>query len=119
WTEIRQKRDGFQVLANGTVSTTILPDVFPVRDFPISRTTELGLYAQDEMRLADGRLSLVPGIRVDHYRLKPELDEIFAADNPGMAVASLTKTSVSPKFGAVWRFDGHWSLFAGYSHGFR
>ncbi|WP_305806187.1 TonB-dependent hemoglobin/transferrin/lactoferrin family receptor [Stenotrophomonas sp. YIM B06876] len=119
WTEIRQKRDGFQVLANGTVSTTILPDVFPVRDFPVSKTTELGLYAQDEMRLAEGRLSLVPGIRVDHYRLKPEMDAIFATDNPGMPVASLSKTSVSPKFGAVWRFDDQWSLFAGYSHGFR
>jgi hypothetical protein len=38
------------VLANGGTSTTILPDAFPVRDFPISKTTELGLYAQDEMR---------------------------------------------------------------------
>ncbi|WP_313318431.1 TonB-dependent hemoglobin/transferrin/lactoferrin family receptor [Stenotrophomonas sp.] len=119
WTEIRQKRDGFQVLANGTVSNMIMPDDFPVRDFPISKTTELGLYVQDEMRLADGRLSLVPGLRVDQYRLSPELDTIFSEDNPGMAVASLNKTSVSPKFGMVWRFDEQWSLFAGYAHGFR
>lgn len=119
WTEIRQKRDGYQVLANGSTSTTIVPDAFPVRDFPISKTTELGLYVQDEMRMADGRLSLVPGLRVDHYRLKPELDTIFREDNPGIAVASLNKTSVSPKLGMVWRFDDQWSLFAGYAHGFR
>jgi hemoglobin/transferrin/lactoferrin receptor protein len=119
WTETRQKRDGYQVLANGAISTTILPDAFPVRDFPISKTTELGLYAQDEMRFADGRFSLVPGVRVDHYELRPEVDGIFSADNPGMAVSGLTKTSVSPKLGMVWRFADQWSLFAGYAHGFR
>ena len=119
WTETRQKRDGYQVLANGQTSTTILPDAFPVRDFPISRTTELGLYVQDEMRFADGRFSLVPGVRVDHYELRPDVDPIFAADNPGMPVSDLTKTSVSPKLGMVWRFAEQWSLFAGYAHGFR
>ncbi|MEG0184602.1 MAG: TonB-dependent hemoglobin/transferrin/lactoferrin family receptor [Stenotrophomonas sp.] len=118
-TEIRQKRDGYQVSNRGVVSTTILPDAFPVRDFPISKTTELGLYAQDEMRMADGRLSLVPGVRVDRYELKPELDSIFADDNPGVAVSQLKKTSVSPKLGMVWRFSDEWSLFAGYSRGFR
>ncbi|MCL0318064.1 hypothetical protein M2T24_27285, partial [Escherichia coli] len=51
-TEIRQKRDGYQVSKAGVVSNTVLPDTFPVRDFPISKTTELGLYAQDEMRFA-------------------------------------------------------------------
>ncbi|WP_163047492.1 TonB-dependent receptor domain-containing protein, partial [Acinetobacter nosocomialis] len=70
---------------------TVLPDTFPVRDFPISKTTELGLYAQDEMRFADGRLSLVPGVRVDRYELKPEVDGIFAEDNPTTAVAQLKK----------------------------
>ncbi|WP_425528632.1 TonB-dependent hemoglobin/transferrin/lactoferrin family receptor [Stenotrophomonas maltophilia] len=118
-TEIRQKRDGYQVSKAGVVSNTVLPDTFPVRDFPISKTTELGLYAQDEMRFADGRLSLVPGVRVDRYELKPEVDGIFAEDNPTTAVAQLKKTSVSPKLGMVWRFTDEWSLFAGYARGFR
>ncbi|SFS05870.1 hemoglobin/transferrin/lactoferrin receptor protein [Stenotrophomonas maltophilia] len=118
-TEIRERRDGYQVSRAGVVSSTIVPDAFPVRDFPISRTTELGLYAQDEMRLAEGRLSLVPGVRVDRYELKPEVDGIFAEDNPGVAVAQLKKTSVSPKLGMVWRFTDRWSLFAGYARGFR
>ncbi|WMJ67868.1 TonB-dependent hemoglobin/transferrin/lactoferrin family receptor [Stenotrophomonas sp. 24(2023)] len=118
-TEIRQKRDGYQVSSTGVVSTTVTPDAFPVRDFPITTTTELGLYAQDEMRLAGGKLSLVPGVRVDRYELKPDVDSIFAQDNPGLAVAQLKKTSVSPKLGMVWRFADQWSLFAGYAHGFR
>ena len=118
-TEVRQKRDGYQINSRGVFSTTVLPDAFPVRDFPISKVTELGLYVQDEMRLADGKLSLVPGVRVDRYELKPEMDRIFAEDNPGVTVAQLKKTSVSPKLGMVWRFADQWSLYAGYARGFR
>jgi len=120
WTRTAQLRDGVQTdLNTGQSSSTILPDVFPVRDFPLSDTTEVGLFVQDEMRLADGRLSLVPGLRVDYYRLDPEVDAIFAEDNPGVPVSGLDDTSVSPKFGAIWRFDEQWSMFANYAHGFR
>ncbi len=120
WTRTEQLRNGVQTnLDTGASSSTILPDMFPVRDFPVSETTEVGLFVQDEVRLADGRLSLVPGLRVDFYRLEPEIDAIFADDNPGVAVAGLDDTSVSPKFGAIWRFDARWSVFANYAHGFR
>ncbi len=61
----------------------------------------------------------MPGVRVDRYELKPEVDSIFAEDNPTTAVAQLKKTSVSPKLGMVWRFTDEWSLFAGYARGFR
>lgn len=119
-TQTRQKRDGRVTnLDTGTVSNAMLPDVFPVRDFPISRTTSAALYLQDEMSFADGAFRLVPGVRVDHYELQPEIDNIFAEDNPGVAVTDLTDTSVSPKLGAVWHFAPQWSLFGGYSRGFR
>lgn len=116
---VRQKRDGRVLYADGSSSPAMPPDVFPVRDFPNSETTTAALYVQDEMRFADGRVSLVPGLRIDHYRLQPEVDSIFAEDNPGVAVSDLNETSVSPKLGVVWRFAEDWSLFAGYAHGFR
>ena len=120
WTRTEQLRNALQTNLNtGATSSTIPPDAFPVRDFPLSDTTEVGVFVQDEMRLADGRLSLVPGLRVDWYRLEPEVDPIFADDNPGVPVAGLDDTSVSPKFGAIWRFDERWSMFANYAHGFR
>ena len=74
---------------------------------------------QDEIGLAGGKLRLVPALRVDRYELEPESDPIFAADNPGVALAGLNKTSVSPKLGAVWHFNDDWSLFGGYARGFR
>ncbi|WP_434989425.1 TonB-dependent hemoglobin/transferrin/lactoferrin family receptor [Xanthomonas melonis] len=120
WTDTRAKRDGYSLnLANGAISNRVGQDVFPVRDFPKSETTKVGLYAQDEIGLLDGRLSLTPGVRVDYFRLSPQIDGIFREDNPGVGVATIDQTQVSPKFGAVWRFSDAWSAYANYAHGFR
>ncbi|WDK57463.1 TonB-dependent hemoglobin/transferrin/lactoferrin family receptor [Xanthomonas campestris pv. campestris] len=120
WTDTREKRDGYSLnLANGAVSKLVGQDLFPVRDFPMSETTKLGVYAQDEMRLLDGRLSLIPGVRVDYFRLSPRVDDIFRQDNPGVAAETIDEQQVSPKFGAVWRFSDAWSAYANYAHGFR
>ncbi|GGA67802.1 sugar transporter [Arenimonas soli] len=119
-TDIRQKRDGLSInLATGAATPVVMPDVFPVRDFPVSRTTTTSLYLQDEMLFADGDFRLVPGLRVDRYELRPEADPIFIADNPGVPLSDVRETSVSPKLGAVWHFADRWSLFGGYARGFR
>ena len=119
-TETRQKRDGLRIFPLTGVSTpAMLPDVFPVRDFPNSRTTNAALYLQDEIAFVGGDVRLIPALRVDRYELDPEVDDIFAGDNPGVEVSSLAETSLSPKLGAVWHFAGAWSLFGGYSRGFR
>ncbi|WP_296279690.1 TonB-dependent hemoglobin/transferrin/lactoferrin family receptor [Pseudoxanthomonas sp.] len=119
-TETRQKRDGLRTFPLTGVSTPVMsPDTFPVRDFPVSKTTTAALYVQDEISFADGTFRLVPGLRVDHYRLDPQHDAIFDADNPGVALADIRETSVSPKLGMVWTFAPAWSLFGGYAHGFR
>lgn len=116
----KEKRDGTSTnLATGAVSNLVGQDRFPVRDFPVSRTIKVGAYAQDEMRFADGRFSLIPGLRVDYYRLDPTLDNIFVEDNPGVAVEGMRQTSVSPKLGGVWRLNDRWSLYANYARGFR
>jgi len=118
--ETRQKRDGLRTFPLTGVGTPVmLPDVFPVRDFPVSRTTTAALYVQDEISFAEGVFRLVPGLRVDHYRLDPEQDAIFAGDNPGVVLADIRETSVSPKLGMVWKFGADWSLFGGYARGFR
>lgn len=118
--DIRQKRDGRSInLSTGAVSTTIPPDAFPVRDFPVSRTIAAGLYLQDEIETASGAWRLIPGLRIDHYALDPELDAIFAGDNPGVALSDVRETSVSPKFGVVRRLGERYSAFAGYARGFR
>lgn len=120
YTDFKQKRDGRSTnLTTGAVTSTILPDVFPVRDFPTSATTSAALYVQDEISFADGAFRLIPAVRVDHYKLDSRSDAIYEGDNPGLPIVDMTETSVSPKLGAVWHFTRDWSLFGGYQHGFR
>ena len=119
-TSTDELRDGWQLdLTTGAMSNVVMPDVYPVRDFPKSKTTNAALFVQDEMGLLDGRLSLIPALRVDHYRLDPEVDATFAEDNPGVAVDGLNSTSWSPKLGMIWRWNPSVSMFAQYAHGFR
>lgn len=119
-TDFRQKRDGRSVnLTSGVISKTISPDTFPVRDFPISKTKSAGVFVQDEIRFADGKFRLIPAVRVDRYELTSKPDAIWNGDNPGVKISDLSKTSVSPKLGAVWHFAEDWSLYGGYQRGFR
>ncbi|MEP7044625.1 MAG: TonB-dependent receptor, partial [Dokdonella sp.] len=119
-TRTEEERNGYQRdVTTGAITNVVVPDVFPVRDFPITDTTNAALFGEDEMRLVDGRLSLIPALRLDYYKLEPKPDAMFIDDNPGVATTGLTHTSWSPKFGAIWRFDDTFSAFAQYSHGFR
>lgn len=118
--ELAQKRDGRVIdLSNGQTSNVMMPDVYPVRDFPRSRVNNAALFVQDEISLADGKWTLLPGLRVDYYALRPQLDPIFAEDNPGLVPADITETNVSPKLGVVWKFARDWSGYASYARGFR
>lgn len=118
-TRTEEKRDGYQRdVATGEITNVVLPDAFPVHDFPTTDTTAAALFAQDEMRLANGRLSLIPGVRVDYFKLDPRRDALYSEANP-VAPAALEGASVSPKLGAIWRFDDVLSAFAQYARGFR
>lgn len=117
---IEQLRDGRAINGlTGAVSSTISPDSFPVRDFPLSRTRELGAYAQLDLRYLEDRLRLVPALRYDRYRLQPTLDPIFAADNPGILPVGLSAHRFSPKLGLRWQFDARLALYANAASGFR
>lgn len=119
-TETEQLRDGRQTTqATGAVTSNISPDDFPVRDFPPTTTDQYALYVQDQIDLASARVQLLPGVRVDHYELRPDSDAIFSADNPGVATEEIEETSVSPKLGVIWRMSDILSGYASYARGFR
>ena len=113
-----QSRSGSERnLTAGTQTTTIGPDAFPVRDFPITNTIEAGLYAQDDIRY--GALTVTPGLRIDYYNLDPRPDSIFVGDNPGVDPSGLKKVNVSLKLGMIWRFNERLSAYGNYARGFR
>ena len=119
-TDTKQLRNGRQItLATGAATSNIQPDNFPVRDFPKTTTDQYAFYVQDQMTFAEGSLQITPGARVDRYELHPQADPIFLADNPGVGLSHLNKTSVSPKLGGIWHFAEPLSLYASYARGFR
>ncbi|MFN4291678.1 MAG: TonB-dependent hemoglobin/transferrin/lactoferrin family receptor [Permianibacter sp.] len=119
-TDTEQLRNGYtRNPITGVTSNVLMPDVYPVRDFPLSETTETGLYLQDEIQLLNGRLLLVPALRHDRYRLNSRMDPVFAADNPGIAITDLDHEHNSPKLGVLYKLNDTHSLFAQYAEGFR
>jgi hemoglobin/transferrin/lactoferrin receptor protein len=119
-TDTAQLRDGLQRNRNtGVVTNVVIPDVFPVRDFPLSTTTESALFVENEITLADSGLVLVPGLRWDRYELAPQPDPVFAADNPGIVPVAIDADELSPRLGLAWRFTPGLSLHANYAEGFR
>ncbi len=116
----RELRDALQTtLATGAVTNHILSETFPLRDFPISDSTEWGLFVHDEIRWGSQRWTLIPALRIDHYSLSPRVDRIYREDHPDGAVVSLSDLAVSPKLGLVYRISDQWSGFAQYARGFR
>ncbi len=119
-TDISQLRTGTQRnQTDGTVSSVVGPDDFPVRDFPLSTVLEAGLYVQDEITGPAGRLTVIPGLRLDYYDLDPDLDDIFVEDNPGVATASISEQHLSPKLGLIYRINDRLSWVGQYAQGFR
>lgn len=119
-TRVVERRDGLQTnLTTGAATSTILGEVLPVRDFPISRIEEAGLYLQDEWRPGDGRWSLIPALRADWYRLQPVVDAMYAADNTNAPPVDINQSSFSPKLGVGWRISDRLALYLQYAHGFR
>jgi len=119
-TRVVERRDGLQTnLETGATTATILGESLPVRDFPVSRIREAGLYVQDEWRPRDGRWSLIPALRADWYQLEPAVDSMYAEDNPNTPPVSIDLDSLSPKLGIGWRIRDGVALFLQYAHGFR
>src|SRR5262249_12690059 len=97
-------------LISGETSNFVNGAVFPTKNFPDTDTTKLAAYVQDEIII--GRLTLLPGVRIDYYHLDPKPDAAFANSNGSdFPVHSLSKTPISPKFGATFHLTDEYTLF--------
>ncbi|HMB59458.1 MAG TPA: TonB-dependent receptor, partial [Xanthomonadales bacterium] len=119
-TESSEYRDGLQTnLETGSSSNVILGETMPVRDFPNSRSRELGVFVQDEISLAGSRWQFIPALRWDDYSLDPKPDELWLEDFPEMEVASVKDNEFTPRIGVLYQAGDYWSLYGQYARGFR
>lgn len=118
--EVEELRDGLQTnLATGVSTNILLGERFPLRDFPVSRTLEAGAYLQSELRLPERPLTLLAGLRVEHYRLSPSDDETFRSGAPTVDIVAIDDWTLTPKLAAIWQFDRGISGFVQYVRGYR
>src|SRR5690625_129008 len=106
-------------LEDGHASNVILGEVFPLRDFPRSRVSELGIYLHDEIRLWRGGPTLSPGVRWEYYDLSLGRDALFEQSYPEAETTELSTSSWQPRLGLVWPLNGSMELFAQYARGLR
>lgn len=119
-TRATESRDGRQTILNtGAVSSVVGGEPLPARDFPVTDTDRLGAFVQDSVVALDPRLTWIPGIRVDAFRVRPRADEMFASSSGGRAVASLSDEAASPKLGVLFRASEALTLNAQFATGFR
>lgn len=100
-------------LRDGTVPP--LGDVFPIRSFPNTNYTQLGLFLLDEIKLLDGSLTISPAVRFDYYKLTPKGDALY----PGVVPLGQSDEHLSPKIGMVYKFTPEVGMFANYAKGFK
>jgi hemoglobin/transferrin/lactoferrin receptor protein len=111
-------RDGLSTnLETGDQTNVLLGEVFPLRDFPISKSTETAAFIEDTISVGDWKV--IAAVRADHYRLSPDVDAMYLEDYPGYEVTSLSESDLSPKLGLIYTIAPEIDLYAQYSHGFR
>ena len=101
--KLEQQRFATQTnLETGELSTSVLGERFPLRDFPRTEVTEAGIYLFDEIQLWQGGPTLSPGARFEYYDLNSKPDALFTAAFPDAEIVDLDTTAWAPRVGLVW-----------------
>ena len=99
---------------SGVRDGTVAPfgETFPAKPFPDTTYTIAGAFIQSEIE--SGALTIIPGLRFDHYKLTPS-----ASGYVGGKVATLSDKAVTPRLGLVWQLHPLFAPYAQIAKGFR
>lgn len=100
-------------LRTGTVPPA--GETFPSHAFPTTDQTLAGVFLQDEITFAGGRVCVYPALRWDYYQIDPRNDPLFATS----AATGQDDSQLSPKLGLVARLAGPLNLFVNAAAGFK
>lgn len=122
--EVAQYRDYLYTrtrLSTGEVFQTraLGNDNFPTNDFAPGSTTHLGVFVQDEVAFMDGRLTVTPGLRYDHYELKPDNGALLSGTTRITPAVRQSDSAVSPKLSTLWQATPDTAFYGQLVRGFR
>jgi hemoglobin/transferrin/lactoferrin receptor protein len=116
--DTEEYRDALETgIDDGVTSSVLLGEVFPLRDFPISNSSEWGAYVEDVISV--GNWSAIAAVRIDTYSLAPQNDPMYEEDFPFAEPVALSESDISPKLGLIYHFSSNTEMYMQYSHGFR
>ncbi len=111
-------RDGLSTnLNDGSQTNVLLGEEFPLRDFPISDSSEWGVYIEDSIYINDW--TIIAGVRGDYYDLSPRKDSLYAEDYPFANPVSVDVSDWSPKVGLVYHLGDNTDVYLQFTQGFR
>lgn len=99
-------------IRDGTVPP--VGETFPARPFPVTEYTQTGVFVQDQIDLAGGRVQLFPALRYDSYELDPSTDALYTTPVQGQS-----DSQVTPRFGVVVWPTETFGVFFNYAQGFK
>jgi len=103
-----------------TQTNVLLPDTFPLKDMPDSRTSRAGVYLQDEIAWGAGhRYRLTPGVRLEYYDVSTESDMLFTNASGGRPPQDFSQFAVAPKLAFLVKLDEEHTTYFQYANGFR
>ncbi|MEL6166326.1 MAG: TonB-dependent hemoglobin/transferrin/lactoferrin family receptor, partial [Cyanobacteria bacterium J06628_3] len=100
-TETSRPRDRTETdLNTGATNKVISGELYPNKTFPDTETLRFRLYVQDEIELAKSRLTVIPGLSFDYYKLTANPDQDFQNINiSNYDVEDFDASAISPKLG--------------------
>lgn len=112
------KNTSWTNLATGVSSNLFLGESFPKSEYPKGHMDQAGLFAQDDLFFAEGRVQITPGLRYDYFQLEPEGDSLYRPVAGASAVAK-NGNRLSPKLGASFEIVPQTQVYAQYVEGYR
>lgn len=93
---------------------------------PRANSSSIGIFIQDELIFADGRLHITPGLRYDRFEVSPyelELDLAdgvtgFSSTNIG-SYSDYKDSEVTGRIGVIWELTDSTKIFGQYGQGFK
>jgi hemoglobin/transferrin/lactoferrin receptor protein len=87
--------------------------------FPKTTQTTFGLFAQDEIRW--NKLSVIPGVRFDYFKMTPHPDSTYTAASSGSTqpTTGMNGNAVSPRVAFLYEITPAIVPYVQYAHGFR
>jgi len=120
-TETSRPRDRTETdLATGDINKVISGETYPNKTFPDTETLRFRVYVQDEIELANNRLTIIPGLSFNYYKLTANPDQDFQNINiSNYDVEDFDASAISPKLGLNYKVTPELSAYAQYARGFR